>query len=130
MKTKKVNELPKCSFKNDYPHPNGDDAIYDAPVVPSGSWAYMCKECGMSRGNLKMATKLELRNEISKSTNPKIQMGIEENSLEYWENVLMDGLREIECPECGESRNMEPDATGVFKCEGCHAQVRCPMPIF
>ncbi len=135
MGIKIVDTLPKCDFRNDYPHPNGDDAIYDAPTVPTGSWAYMCKDCGLSRGDLSMGTVFELRkkHEGEKPDAPvnAVEPGLD--NIEYWEETVMNGIREPECPTCGEVRTMEPDAcsfkhedgeTYAFECEGCGTKVK------
>ena len=125
MKTKLVNELPKC----DFPHPDDRDAIYDAPTR-SGSWAYMCEDCAKSMSNeasLNIGFKFELREkvqadvEIPKARVWAIEPGLDD--LDYWENSMMEGIREPECPTCGEVRRMEPDAT-QFTCSGCGTKCR------
>jgi hypothetical protein len=134
MGIKIVDKLPKCDFKNSYPHPNGDDALWDAPTIPTGSWANMCKECAMSRGDISVGTKFELRKEYQGEIPNKPVMAIEPSidDLDYWENVIMnDEPREPECPTCGELRRMEADActnpkTGyAFTCSGCGT--KCKM---
>ena len=136
MVIKIVDTLPKCDFRNDYPHPDGDDAIYDAPVIPSGSWANMCKACAFSRGNLRLGTKFQLREEyqgeVPDNTINAIEPDFDED-MEYWADVLENGIREPECPTCGEVRRMEPDACSfkhedglvyAFECEGCGTKVK------
>jgi rubrerythrin len=133
MGTKIVDELPKCDFRNDYPHPNGDDAFYDAPTIPTGTWANMCKDCALVRGNLRLGTKFELRKEYQGEIPDKPVLAIEPglDDLEYWEGTIFEGIREPVCPSCGEIRRMEPDAgndpeTGyAFTCEGCGT--KCKM---
>jgi ribosomal protein S27E len=47
----------------------------------------------------------------------------------YWECIVMDSkLREITCPDCGEVKNVEPDATYTYMCEGCYEKVKVPTP--
>ena len=125
MKEKLVDQLPKCDFKDDFPHPDGDDALYDAPTN-AGSWAYMCEACAASLSNkacLNIGFKFVVRQKYEGETPDKPVRSIEPdlNDIEYWEGVVMDGLREPECGNCGESRSMEPDATR-FTCEGCGAK--------
>jgi len=63
-------------------------------------------------------------------TDKRIVQGIEDQSMETLEAVFMDlQFREVECPECGDCRNLEPDATGTFDCE-CGVTVRIPTPAF
>ncbi len=133
MKTKLVNKLPKCDFRNDSPHPNGDDALYDAPTVPTGSWANMCKSCSLSRGDLGIGTRFELR--VKKKGSKEIKQAVEPglDDLIYWESVYVDDeAREPECPVCGEIRRLESDADNYkhedgliygFKCSGCNTKV-------
>ena len=49
--------------------------------------------------------------------------GIELTSFEDIVTETED--REIECPRCGETRTMEPDARDTFKCSGCGVNVKC-----
>ena len=135
MGIKIVDTLPKCDFKNDYPHPNGDNALYDAPTIPTGTWANMCKACALSRGNMRLATKFELRKkyegEIPKGIQRAIEPGLDD--LDYWEKVYIDDeAREPKCPVCKEIRRIESDAENYkhedgqvygFECSGCKTKV-------
>jgi hypothetical protein len=49
------------------------------------------------------------------------------DDLEYWSAIVMGDGRHIECPECGESREVEPDATYTYLC-GCGVTVKVPEP--
>lgn len=130
MKTVYFEKLPRCDYEN---LDCTGNAVYDAPTI-DGPWAHMCehhyKIFAASMAD-KIGCKLAQRDKVEEKSG-EAQMGIEPNydDLEYWENVLIEGLREIKCPECSESRSMEPDATGVFTCEGCGIRVKCPSPIF
>jgi hypothetical protein len=135
MKKKRVQELPLCDFKN---LPSVVDmcsvyAKYDAPTK-RGTWANMC-EVHYKIHAAKGADALgcELVKGLAEPAPPhsKFVHGVEPNlaeNQEYWENVLLEGIREITCPECGEERRMEPDATGIFNCDGCGVRVKCPAP--
>jgi hypothetical protein len=137
MNIKIVDKLPKCDFRSFYPHPNGDDALYDAPTIPGGSWANMCKECAMSRGDISVGTTFKLREEYQGEIPDEPVWAIEPglDDLEYWEDTVFNGIREPECPTCGEVRRMEPDADNsqktdsgkrfAFTCEGCGT--KCKM---
>jgi len=123
MKTKKVAMLPKCDFCD-------KPAEYDAPTIHGGRWANMCPEHLVAYGNnTSIGTQFLIRKNKSKAklSACKIVNGIEEESVEYWESVTFGSEnREIECPECGEMRSVEPDAYYVFICEGCGVKIRCP----
>ena len=60
MRTKLVDEFPKCDYSDDFPHPNGNNALYDAPTA-NGSWAYLCEECLKSLCNVKSAIHLGIK---------------------------------------------------------------------
>ena len=129
MKTVYFEKLPKCDFA---PGCEGD-AVYDAPTE-NGQWAHMCEHhYKMHAGSNaeRLGCKLAQRDRV-KAKGGEVKIGIEpgDEDLDYWEGVLYDSQREIECPECGCGRTVEPDATGIFTCEGCGQSVKCPSPIF
>lgn len=135
MKKKRVRHLPKCDFANLAPTASGEceKAEYDVPVkAGSGSsWAYCCQahyEMFAQPGADKLGFKLV--EGIAEPLTNTLRMGKEPGleDLDYWERVLMEGIREINCPECGEGRSMEPDADGVYNCEGCGIRIKCPAP--
>lgn len=131
MKTIYFKKLPKCDYRNLTPKCQGD-AVYDALTI-NGQWAHMCEyhyQIFKSPTAERIGCKLAQR-DLVKPKEGKAKMGIEpsHDDFGYWENVLMDGLREIRCPDCNEPRSMEPDAEGIFNCEGCGIKVKCPMPI-
>ena len=116
MKTIKWDEKnkKKCDFC-------GEVAIYDAPTR-TGTWAYMCEKCHKSKGGMNfIGTKFDYR-PVAKPK-AKLAVGIEASSLE--EQVTGD--RNIQCPDCGDLRLVEPDADYNYNCEGCGVKVQVPM---
>jgi hypothetical protein len=107
----KVAKIPNCDFcKMD-----GVDrpAKYDGRTE-AGPWANMCQEhfdqhgvgLGVGRGQmLELQPKLDVKktNEI-----PTVEVPLS-----------LDDACEVQCPHCGESRTVEPDANYVVTCEGC-----------
>jgi len=123
MGIKYVKEFPKCDIC-------GEEAKYDAPTR-SGQWGYMCDSCAKKEGaNIQIGTTFEKREPKPQSEKTGVVMGLEDTSIEALEEVLFDlANREIECPECGSTHAVEPDAAYVFTCEGCGVKVQCPMPV-
>lgn len=131
MKTVYLEKLPKCDYEDVTPGCLGE-ATYDAPTISGGRWAHMCEhhyEMFKSPIAEQVGCKLAQR-ELAKPKEGKPVLGLEPGieNLEYWENVLFDGLREVECPECGDIKNVEPDANYTFTCECCGVKVKCPTP--
>lgn len=122
MSIKYIEELPKCNMCD-------RKAVCDAPTQ-MGSWAYMCEVCLETWGrpdSLTLGTEFKQRTPAKKKS--KSVMGIEDTSIEQLEQVLMSSVdREIECPECGDMRKVEPDAEYKYQCEGCGVQVQVPTP--
>lgn len=122
MGNKLVDTLPKCDFCE-------ADAAYDAPTL-SGSWANMCFKCAKDKGgNVAIGTHFQKRVPTNKKPVKETILGIESSDPEYWEDVLMDVMnREIECPTCGEIKEVEPDATYLYTCDGCGQNIQVPDP--
>lgn len=122
-KIKQVTTLPKCDFC-------GADAKYDAPTK-RGSWAYLCTICiniHSSMGRAEMGTEFVLRSMVTQSLEPKTVEGLEPESLDYWQNIIIgDDLREIECPTCSSTHEVEPDADYEYRCE-CGDTIKVPCP--
>lgn len=117
MKTRKTDEIKPCDFCK-----AKADRYYDAPTI-GGAWANMCPKCVSKHGSpqtVQLGTCFVLRDEVKEAASEILQ-GIE---LSTMEQVVMDGDRDIECPNCGETRAMEPDASGDYECEGCKSKVR------
>jgi len=132
MKIKKVTTLPKCDFCD-------KNAKYDAPTMHGGRWANMCEEHCLEHGkNISIGTEFQKRQAVPKTDKDghkeesfKIVLGTEDTSIEHLESVLFGSEdREIECPQCGDFRTVEPDATYTYVCEGCGVKVKCPCPAF
>ena len=52
-----------------------------------------------------------------------------DESIEYWYDIVFDiNHRSIECPICGMTKWVEPDATYIYKCEGCGEDIQVPTP--
>jgi hypothetical protein len=119
MKVVKKTEIPPCDFCH-------AKAIADVPTR-SGRWANVCVICFETECDMpyaaKMGSKLEFHTPAAPVKDSKIFLA---NELTSMEEVVCDGsMREVECPNCGESRRVEPDADYVFTCEGCDVKVRC-----
>lgn len=120
MATKLVNEFPKCNFC-------GEAALYDAPTS-QGSWAYMCSKCAArENANLNIGTTFKLRIKSTKPPASTVLQGIEDTDMDTLEDVTFGNTnREIECPNCGELKSVEPDASYTYVCEGCKSKVKVP----
>ena len=118
-KKKMVKELPKCNFC-------GTDALYDTPTIHNGSWAYLCKKHSKihaTHGQLATGFIFEkIDPTIPKSSIKEVLLAKEISDME--EITFGDG-RDVECPVCGTSRSVEPDAAYEFQCEGCGQQLQC-----
>ena len=118
MKQVKMTVIPKCDFCHT------EVAKYDAPTN-TGSWANMCESCYAAHG----ASFGEIGSELVQASEPaspkndgKIYEAIEVNSIE---DVMFDTeLREVECPQCGETKTVEVDARFIWTCEGCGVKVK------
>jgi len=103
--------------------------------MPGGQWAYACKKCAdarhMTEAAYRIGTIFKIREVKVAEGTIRIKQGIEPGhaDLGYWVAVMYDGLREIKCPNCGESRSVEPDADYQYVCESCHTQVQVPEPL-
>ena len=118
MKNLRMEVLPKCDFCKKV------DAVYDAPT-DHGSWAYMCTECSKSKANpglLSIGNRIVQHTPAVPKESGKIFLGKEASTME---EVVIDSVRMVECPECAMSRSVEPDADYVFTCDGCGVKVRC-----
>ena len=119
MKTVKMATIPMCSVCKKKP------ARYDAPLASAGmSWGYVCVECAESIGaNLTVGSVLEEAGPPANPTGKKVRG----KDLTSFEDIVMgDNDREIECPECGAIRTVEPDAGYTYTCEDCGVSVRVP----
>lgn len=123
MKDLQVSKLPDCDICQ-----SKGTGVYDAPTK-QGPWANMCEACYKAHHNGTIGTRRVVK-VVEKSDDPgKIAIGIEDDSMEYLEDVLVgDGMREIECPECGSVRHVEPDADYTYDCE-CGVKVKVSDPI-
>jgi len=121
MKTVKMLNVPKCNgslvgVECDKP------AVYDAPVGANGAWGYWCESCAEKLGaNLSVGFKL-VQHTPAKAKGGKAKFAKE---LSDMGTVVMDGEREVECPECGCIRRVEPDAAYKFDCEDCGTKLKC-----
>ncbi len=119
MGTKYVTEehCPKCDFC-------GNPAWCDAPMI-TGSWAHACKGCAykyqMFESAYRIGSIFQIREQ--KKESGKAVMGV---CITEMEDMLMDSLQEIECPSCGEVRDLELDARGSYVC-GCGDEVKIPV---
>jgi len=118
FKIVKVAEIPTCDFCKEKP------GIFDAPTF-LGSWANMCEDCFPNKCDTIAAKAVGTKRVLQGETpvqQAKIVYAVEETSME---DVVMGGeMREVSCPECGECRNVEEDATYKYICEGCGVNVQ------
>lgn len=118
MKTRKMDQLPKCDFCK-----KTDTVIFDSPTI-YGHWGYMCQKCFntlSSNYGRELGTKLVLREESARPLPAKgILIGLEAPI----KDMLSANERVIECPNCHELRTMEIDAECVITCEGCDSQIQ------
>jgi hypothetical protein len=114
VKNIKVTVMPKCGICG------SSQGIYDAPTN-GGSWGNMCEDCIKIHGDSNgIGSKREMRVSAKPQTDGKIVDAIEE----FNRDTILMGEREVECPKCGETRMVEPDADYVYGCEGCGVKVR------
>ena len=122
----RVTSIPDCDLCK-----AEKQGIYDGPVAGYGSsWGNMCQECVdlMSSGDtvdlLAIGGKREL---IVKSDSPDPNGIVQGKTVSDIEAIICgDANFEVECPACGEIRQLEPDAHGTYKCEGCDRKVKIP----
>ena len=121
MKTKAVASVPKCDFC-------GKEATYDAPTK-HGPWANMCEACYKvnRRPNLGIGTRFKKR---TPTNDNNIKSPKKAEILSSLEELAIDGMMECACPSCGEHRNLEPDFSGEFTCEGCGQTCIVVNPLF
>jgi hypothetical protein len=122
MKQVKMQKIPKCDFCD-------QPAKYDAPTI-GGPWANMCpvhyKKNGHPHSSGLGSILIQAPKQQPKQD--KVVVGIEDTSIETLEAVMMDSQnREIECPECGSGKDVEPDANYIYTCE-CGVKVQVPTP--
>jgi hypothetical protein len=113
MKEKKSNTVKELAC--DFCHTTGHETIYDAPTY-LGPWAHMCPVCfGKNTASSTIGTKLVyFKKEVAPA---KKKLPVVEQSND--EEILIDGDRTVNCPECGMDHTLEPDAAGEMKCHNC-----------
>ena len=126
IKVNGTDAIPACDLCRKNP------GIYDGPCAGHGSsWANICQTCFdlMEQTNKDyIKTVGGKREPVMRSIQNKVK---DPNAILVAKELtdMMDCLsgedREVECPACGETRLVEPDADYTFKCEGCGAQVKC-----
>lgn len=113
MNTVKMATLPKCDLCE-------EPARYDARLA-YGTYLYVCAKCSVTQA-VTVVTILEQAGPPAKPTGKKVRG----KDLTSFERIVMDGDREIECPECGAIRMVEPDAAYTYTCEDCGVEVKVP----
>ena len=115
----KVSVMPKCDLCD-------KDGIYDVPYIGT-SWASVCEDHIKTAKKPNYAKSVGCKRILSKVSEPasgKVVIGIELTSLE---DLINDEDREVECPDCNDTRTLEMDANS-FQCS-CGATVKCPSLI-
>ena len=98
------------------------DAVYDAPTGSNGAWGYWCEDCAKKLGaHIAIGSKL-VQHTPAQPKGGKAKLATELSDMEA---IVMDGEREVECPDCGCIRRVEPDADYKFDCEDCGVRLRC-----
>jgi len=116
----KCTVIPKCDLCS---KPNA--GIYDGPVLGVGSsWANMCQECLDNKADCVGVKTVGGKRELIKEVEPKDETVVG-NDLTDIGDLINEVDREIECPKCGETRTVEPDADYTFVCTGCGRNVKC-----
>jgi hypothetical protein len=109
-----VKELPKCDIKG-----CNKEATYDVPT-DAGSWGYLCEEHyrlhGKAGGNRLYVIQKKEKKHIEGT--PKVR-------TKYEQDVWGDTTATVKCPNCGQSRNVEPDANYVCECKACKQSFQC-----
>ena len=116
MTERKVDTIKACDLCGKV-----GDCYYDMPTG-AGPWANLCEDCKQAQPYTQLGTRFTLRG-------PKLPTASETldgEDLSTLESICMDGDREIKCPNCGELRSVEPDASYTYDCEGCDTKVRVP----
>lgn len=118
MKERFTNQCKKCDVCS-----KQTDVVYDTKTK-MGAWAYLCDNCFTTDSAIPMTsdavTKLTHRAESAKPQDKTVRGILESNA---WDS-LTEGILEYSCPECGECRSVEPDASYAFNCEGCGVKVK------
>lgn len=127
MKTIKVTEIPKCDLCD-----KPAAGLYDTPIGAIGnSWGNLCEECLDSSGSREVCEQIGSKRIIGAvaPTNEDKEL-YEANDISDPMDILAELCnRELECPQCGETKEVEPDFSGEYQCEGCgrrlHAESLC-----
>lgn len=114
MKTTQMDELPKCDMPN-----CNKEAAYDEKTK-MGPWAHLCEDHHQKVG-VGVGTKLEKRVKIDAPRSAEIPT--------VMIPLTLDSLVTIQCPHCGEGRDVESDANYPVTCENCGNQYRVASQI-
>lgn len=126
MRDIKVSSIPDCDICGEK-----GTGVIDAPVAGMGTtWANMCEKCAKKSleftGVYAIASKKILQIPAVPATDGEI---LQVKELTSMEGLSMDEDREVECPECGESKTVEIDADYTFNCSGCGKKLKCEARI-
>jgi len=123
VKIKTVATLPKCDIC-------GEEAKYDVPTTKGRKWANLCEKHYKIYGTKDafiMGTQFKKRIPTTTNADQEIKEAVLLTSME---DMVFDGMAELECPSCGESRSLEPDFSGKFTCEGCGQKLKFNNPLY
>lgn len=101
-----VDTLPECDFCTNTAH-------YDAKST-MGPWANMCEQCFSVYGTHIGNTLTERQQRTPSRTftdTPTVTIPLE--------SIALQSIVEVQCPWCGGSRRVEPDANYEVQCESC-----------
>jgi hypothetical protein len=130
MAVKYVDKLHECSNYKYKLWPDSKckrDAYWDASG-PGGHWGYWCNNCYENSCSSLGSTEFKLREPTSKPIS-EIKEAKEPtfSNMDYWENAMVEGVREVICPYCDKITRLELDASGKRKCHNCLQQFTIPM---
>lgn len=93
------------------------DVMYDTKTT-LGPWGNICSKCYPKYG-----TPLGTMFVLTQPSEPADEELTAKVNTDF-DEALMDGIMEIECPNCGSTRAMEPDACCTVVCEICQSKLK------
>jgi len=85
------------------------EAMFDDKTI-YGSWANLC-EADQKRFGVGIGFRFEKRVKIAAAKTNRVPI--------VSVPLTLDGVAEVRCPHCGESRTVESDANYIVTCENC-----------
>jgi len=111
MKKKTVADIPNCDFC-------GAPAKYDAPTK-LGSWAYLCPLCFELYRGPNADAGFELVEKTTNEKQAKARAQPQKKIPTVTLPLTWDSVVDVDCPFCGYTHSVEPDANYTVTCDGC-----------